>query len=113
MSKLIKRIIAFSLKNKLFISFAAILLITWGIIASLTGLVNSPAQFYTIRFLLGLAEAGFVGNHEINRERVGNVGVCAHHQVVAPNFAGIGLGWQFAVKFAAGKGIERSELRPA
>jgi heavy metal efflux system protein len=33
MFKIIKRVIAFSLKNRLFVFFATILLITWGIIA--------------------------------------------------------------------------------
>ena len=33
--------------------------ITWGIIAGLTMLVQSAAQFYAARLLLGLAEAGF------------------------------------------------------
>jgi MFS family permease len=35
------------------------ILITWGIIAALTGVVWDVASFYGIRFLLGLAEAGF------------------------------------------------------
>ena len=35
------------------------IMISWGILASLTGFVNTPKQFYWIRFLLGLAEAGF------------------------------------------------------
>jgi ACS family tartrate transporter-like MFS transporter len=35
------------------------IMITWGIIASLTGFVHTVGQFYTLRFLLGLAEAGF------------------------------------------------------
>jgi len=39
------------------------ILITWGILATLTGLVNSVQQLYAVRFLLGLAEAGlFSGN---------------------------------------------------
>src|SRR3977135_1656719 len=33
--------------------------ITWGIVAALTALVKTPFQFYVVRFLLGLAEAGF------------------------------------------------------
>src|SRR5438094_3408111 len=33
------------------------ILITWGILATLTGLVNSVPQLYVVRFLLGLAEA--------------------------------------------------------
>ena len=33
------------------------ILITWGILAMLTGLVNSVHQLYAVRFLLGLAEA--------------------------------------------------------
>lgn len=36
------------------------ILISWGLLASLTGLVHTPQQFYWIRFLLGMAEAGFV-----------------------------------------------------
>src|SRR5262245_2470624 len=35
------------------------IMITWGIMAALTAFVRTPFQFYTVRFLLGLAEAGF------------------------------------------------------
>jgi ACS family tartrate transporter-like MFS transporter len=35
------------------------IMITWGITAALTALVKTPFQFYVVRFLLGLAEAGF------------------------------------------------------
>lgn len=35
------------------------IMITWGIMAGLTALVKTPTQFYTVRFFLGLAEAGF------------------------------------------------------
>jgi ACS family tartrate transporter-like MFS transporter len=35
------------------------IMITWGIAAALTALVKTPWQFYAVRFLLGLAEAGF------------------------------------------------------
>lgn len=35
------------------------ILISWGILASLTGLIHTAQQFYWIRFLLGAAEAGF------------------------------------------------------
>ncbi|PYU89355.1 MAG: MFS transporter [Acidobacteria bacterium] len=35
------------------------IMITWGIVASLNAWVKTPAQFYTVRFFLGLAEAGF------------------------------------------------------
>jgi len=35
------------------------IMITWGIIAALTAAVRTPAQFYVVRFCLGLAEAGF------------------------------------------------------
>src|SRR5580704_5152828 len=34
-------------------------LITWGLCSGLTALVRNPWEFYTIRFLLGVAEAGF------------------------------------------------------
>ncbi len=34
-------------------------LITWGIVSCCTALVRTPWEFYTVRFLLGLAEAGF------------------------------------------------------
>src|SRR5467141_3450702 len=37
----------------------ACILITWGILATLTGLVHSVHQLYVVRFLLGLAEAGY------------------------------------------------------
>ncbi|HRQ90687.1 MAG TPA: MFS transporter, partial [Bacteroidia bacterium] len=35
------------------------IMVSWGIVAALTAMVNSPLQFYSLRFLLGLAEAGF------------------------------------------------------
>ena len=35
------------------------IMVTWGIAAALTALVKTPMQFYIVRFLLGLAEAGF------------------------------------------------------
>ena len=35
------------------------ILITWGILATLTGLVHTVHQLYIVRFLLGLAEAGY------------------------------------------------------
>src|SRR5260370_27515697 len=35
------------------------MMITWGILATLTGLVHSVQQLYVARFLLGLAEAGY------------------------------------------------------
>jgi ACS family tartrate transporter-like MFS transporter len=35
------------------------IMVSWGIIAALTALVKTPNQFYTVRFALGLAEAGF------------------------------------------------------
>jgi MFS transporter, ACS family, tartrate transporter len=35
------------------------IMISWGIMAALTAAVKTPTHFYTVRFLLGLAEAGF------------------------------------------------------
>jgi len=35
------------------------IMVTWGLVSALTSLVHTPAQFYGMRFLLGLAEAGF------------------------------------------------------
>lgn len=35
------------------------IMITWGIMAALTALVKTPMHFYVVRFMLGLAEAGF------------------------------------------------------
>ncbi len=35
------------------------IMVTWGIMAALTAVVKTPHQFYAVRFLLGLAEAGF------------------------------------------------------
>jgi ACS family tartrate transporter-like MFS transporter len=34
-------------------------MITWGLIAALMMFVRTPASFYTMRFLLGVGEAGF------------------------------------------------------
>ena len=36
------------------------IMITWAIASGLTALVQTPAQFYVMRFLLGVAEAGFI-----------------------------------------------------
>jgi MFS transporter, ACS family, tartrate transporter len=38
----------------------AAILITWGILASATAFIHNATQFYSLRFALGLAEAGFV-----------------------------------------------------
>src|SRR4051812_37285739 len=35
------------------------IMISWGIMAGATAFVKTPYQFYGVRFLLGLAEAGF------------------------------------------------------
>ena len=35
------------------------IMITWGIVVVLTGFVSTPLHFYVLRFLLGVAEAGF------------------------------------------------------
>jgi len=35
------------------------IMFTWGVVSMLTALVSTPMQFYVVRFLLGLAEAGF------------------------------------------------------
>src|SRR5215471_4957727 len=35
------------------------IMVTWGIVAAATAFVKTPMQFYTARFMLGLAEAGF------------------------------------------------------
>jgi MFS transporter, ACS family, tartrate transporter len=35
------------------------IMVTWGILSALTALVVGPSSFYTLRFLLGVAEAGF------------------------------------------------------
>ena len=35
------------------------IMITWGVMAALTATVRTPFDFYLVRFLLGLAEAGF------------------------------------------------------
>ncbi|HEY1264367.1 MAG TPA: MFS transporter [Terriglobales bacterium] len=37
----------------------AVLMVTWGIISSCMMLVRTPRDFYALRFLLGVAEAGF------------------------------------------------------
>ena len=36
------------------------IMITWSIVAGLTAFVRTPLEFYIMRFLLGLAEAGFI-----------------------------------------------------
>lgn len=34
-------------------------MVTWGIVSPCTMLVTGPLGFYAVRFLLGMAEAGF------------------------------------------------------
>ncbi|GJD52755.1 Putative metabolite transport protein NicT [Methylobacterium crusticola] len=41
-------------------TWLARIMITWGVISALTMLVQTPWQFYAVRFALGLAEAGFM-----------------------------------------------------
>lgn len=36
------------------------IMVTWGILSGLTMFVTTPTQFYLVRFLLGVAEAGFL-----------------------------------------------------
>jgi MFS family permease len=36
------------------------IMITWGVLSGATMFVKTPMQFYTVRFLLGVAEAGFL-----------------------------------------------------
>jgi ACS family tartrate transporter-like MFS transporter len=40
-------------------NFITLSLIVWGALAAACGLVNTPRQFYWVRFLLGIAQAGF------------------------------------------------------
>ncbi len=35
------------------------IMVTWGIMAAITAFVRTPTEFYIVRFLLGVAEAGF------------------------------------------------------
>ena len=35
------------------------IMVSWGLVAALTAFVRTPREFYTVRFMLGLAEAGF------------------------------------------------------
>lgn len=35
------------------------IMISWGVVATAMAFVNSPGMFYALRFLLGVAEAGF------------------------------------------------------
>lgn len=37
----------------------AVTMLVWGCVASSTGLIHTTAQFYTMRFILGVTEAGF------------------------------------------------------
>ena len=35
------------------------IMITWGLLSAATALVSGPNSFYAVRFLLGIAQAGF------------------------------------------------------
>src|ERR1035438_1327588 len=37
----------------------AVIMVAWGVISCSMALVNTPREFYALRFLLGIAEAGF------------------------------------------------------
>ena len=41
------------------------IMISWGIVVILTGFVQSETQLYVLRFLLGVAEAGFFWNRSL------------------------------------------------
>jgi hypothetical protein len=47
------------------------ILVTWGIVAMLTGAVRSVPQLYVARFLLGVAEAGFCAGGVHEQEVIG------------------------------------------
>jgi hypothetical protein len=36
-------------------------MLTWAVISAATAFVSTPTAFYVMRFLLGVAEAGFIG----------------------------------------------------
>ena len=40
-------------------AWLARIMVTWGLVSAATAFVHSPVSFYAIRFLLGIAEAGF------------------------------------------------------
>ena len=46
------------------------IMITWGLVAAAMMFVHTPIQFYSLRFLLGVAEAGFVSWDHLLPERV-------------------------------------------
>src|SRR3974390_1598339 len=48
-----------SLKCRATSFWFARIMITWGIVSGLMAAVTGPASFLTLRFLLGVAEAGF------------------------------------------------------
>ena len=54
--------------------------ISWGIVAGLTGFIHTAPQFYGVRLLLGVAEAGFFPL------QVGPVHAELGHQGVAARF---------------------------
>lgn len=58
------------------------IMVTWGILSCATIFIRTPMQFYIMRFLLGLAEAGFIPgaiyymSQCIRRRAVAARGVC-------------------------------------
>ncbi len=38
-------------------------MVTWGLVSAASAFVTGPHSFYALRFLLGLAEAGFLSGH--------------------------------------------------
>src|SRR2546430_13191518 len=42
------------------------IMLSWGIIAACTALVKTPKEFYLVRFLLGLAQAGILSPRDVS-----------------------------------------------
>ena len=67
------------------------IMITWGFVASLTGLIRSEQQFYWLRFILGIAEAGFVpGDYRLFEPLVPAGGPRQSHRDFLGRHPGIG-----------------------
>ena len=56
---MIRGLVDYALNNRFMVTALAVLLLVWGAISAANALVQGPASFYLLRFLLGVAEAGF------------------------------------------------------
>jgi MFS family permease len=88
------------------------IMVTWGIVSALMAFVTTAWEFYTVRFLLGVAEAslfpiayGFgIARWFVHKDRARALAMLISCQVIAGILAGPLAGWLLGVSFMGLKG---------